>query len=245
MKSIAFWNRKGGTGKTTTAGNVAFELRHYGRTLLVDCDPQANLTSWYGPEGIERELADVLTGGCELSAAAVRIREGLDLVPSFAIGGELKRWSETELPGKPFAFADLRDAIERAGYTYVVYDLAPGDSLLEWSALASVDEVVLVASPEYFSADGLESATDSLDRIRRDRRGRFQSGRLVVNRVNRSYAAHTVLAEEFSGNGFDVYQIGQSTGIHDAVMSHQSVFEYEPGNRYTSEYQRLAQEIAK
>lgn len=240
MKSIAFWNRKGGTGKTTTAGNVAFELRHYGRTLLIDCDPQSNLTSWLAPAGIHHELADVLSGDTELDAAAVEIRDNLDLLPSFAIGGELKQWSETQLPSKPFAFADLRDAA--TGYAFTVLDLAPGDSILEWSALASVDEVILVAAPEYFSSDGLESAEDSLNRIRADRRARFDSSRLVINRVNRSYAAHTVLLEEMSRNGYSVYQIGQSTPIHDALMYKQTVFEYDPGNRWTSEYQRLAQE---
>jgi cellulose biosynthesis protein BcsQ len=176
-----------------------------------------------------------------VDATAVQIRENLDLIPSFAIGGDLKQWSETQLPSKPFAFADLGEAARR--YAYMVLDLAPGDSILEWSALASADEVVLVAAPEYFSSDGLESAQDSLNRIRADRRARFSSSRLVVNRINRSYAAHSVLLEEMGSDGYELYEIGQSTGIHDAVMYRQTVFEYEPGNKYTSEYQRLAQGI--
>jgi cellulose biosynthesis protein BcsQ len=182
-------------------------------------------------------------GNTDLETATVRVREGLDLLPSFAIGGDLKRWSETELPNEPFALEELRSSIEDAGYAYVVFDLAPGDTMREEAVLAVSDEVVLVTQPEYFSSDGLEAALDTLQTVRRKRRGRFNARRLVVNRVNRSYAAHQVLAEEFGGDSFEVYTIGQSTPIHDAIMSHQSVFEYEPGNRYTSEYQRLAQGV--
>jgi chromosome partitioning protein len=243
LRSIAIWNRKGGTGKTTTAGNIAGELRFHGRTLLVDCDPQANLTSWLSTGQAVSELADVLASNAGVSSAVVPVREGLDLLPSFAIGGELGKWAETELPSKPFAFSDLRDEIAGAGYAYAVFDLAPGDSSLERAVLAAADEVLLVAAPEYFSADGLESAMETLEEIRRDRRGRFDSSRLVVNRVNRSYAAHQAYAEALEGNGMEVFTIGQSTGIHDAVMFHRTIFEHEPGNRYTSEYQRLAEAV--
>lgn len=246
MKSVAFWNRKGGTGKTTTAGNVAAELRRHGRTLLVDGDPQSNLTSWYVKDGAKHELADVLAGGCELASAVVNVRENLDLLPSFAIGGDLKGFSETQLPKQPFVFLDLRETIEKAGYRYTVYDLAPGDSSLERAILGTVDLVVLVAAPEFFSRDGLEAAEATLDEVRKQLRGRFDAGRLVVNRLNAAYAAHRVIEEELaSSTKYRRYLIGQSTAIHDSQMVHQSLFEYEPGNRYMAEYQRLAQEITQ
>lgn len=240
MKTIAFWNQKGGTGKTTSAGNVAGELRHHGRTLLVDVDPQSNLTSWLAPEGIQYELADVLAGSVELRGATVTARPNLDILPSFAIGGELRTFAETRLPSKPFAFADLKAA---ADYDYMILDLAPGNGILERAALSIADIVVLVAAPEYFSSDGLESAEDFLSRIRTDLRAQFNATRLLINRINRSYAAHAVLLEEMRGDGYTVFEIGQSTGIHDAVMVHKTVWEYDPGNKYTAEYQRLAHGI--
>ena len=243
MKTIAFWNRKGGTGKTTTAGNVAADLRNYGRTLLVDCDPQSNLTSWLVTKGAEHELVDVLTSTVGLPLAVVNVRAALDVLPSFAIGGELKTWAETKLPGQPFAFADLREAIHAVGYQYAVFDMAPGDSTLERAALAVADEVGLVAAPEYFSADGLEAAADTLQAVLRDRRAHFQASCLVVNRVNRSYAAHEVFTEAFGASGYRLYTIGQSTGIHDALMLHKTIWDHDPGNRWITEYKRLTKEL--
>lgn len=244
MRVFGFWNRKGGTGKTTTCGNVAAEIRHYGKTLLVDCDPQSNATSWLVTKEIRHELADVLAGRTRLWDAAVNVRENLDVLPSFAIDGDLGEFAETKLPSQPFAFMDLRDECARHGYAFVLLDLAPGDSTLERAALAMCDEVVLVAAPEYFSADGLEAARATLEAVKRDRRCQFASFRLVANRAHGSYAAHKVFLDEYRANGATVYTINQSTPVHDAVMQHATIWEADPGNRTTGEYQRLAQDLA-
>jgi chromosome partitioning protein len=60
VKSIAFHIEKGGTGKTTMAGNVGYELAHHGKTLMFDADPQASLTSWFVTDDLEHDLSDVL-----------------------------------------------------------------------------------------------------------------------------------------------------------------------------------------
>lgn len=241
MKSIAFWNLKGGTGKTTTAGNVGAELRHYGKTLMVDADPQASLTSWLAPAGIQSELADYMSGKVK-PLPTYHARENLDIIPSFAIGGELREWSEAKLQRDPFAFSALMEKL-RPLYDYTIFDLHPAAGLLELSILAECSEIVLVAQPEYFSSDGIESANSQLSSLREKRRARFQAHRMVINRVNRSYAAHKVLLQEIHGMGYTLYEIGQSQDLHDAIMHKRTASEYAPGNRWTSEYQRLAQEL--
>jgi chromosome partitioning protein len=241
LKSIAFWNLKGGTGKTSSAGNVAAELRHYGRTLMIDADPQASLTSWFAPRDIQHELVDVMKGDVHILEAVVEVRPGLDLIPSFAIGGELREWSESKLSRNPFAFAELAERL--GAYAFVVYDLHPAAGLLELSVLSECDEVVIVAQPEHFASDGIESADAHLEGLRSRRRARFRADRMIVNRVNRSYAAHKVLLEEMRGSRRTLFHIGQSQDIHDCAMYQKTLFEYAPGNRWTTEYQRLAQEL--
>jgi cellulose biosynthesis protein BcsQ len=95
VRKIGIHIEKGGSGKTTTAGNVGFELSKRGRTLLVDCDLQANLTSWYVTVPIEFDLSDVLQGRAKLAAAIAQVRPGLNVLPTIAIEGDLKRWAES------------------------------------------------------------------------------------------------------------------------------------------------------
>lgn len=239
MKTIAIWNRKGGTGKTTVAGNVAAYMGDHGRVLLVDSDPQGNLTSWLAGD-YELELADVLNGKATIEKAAKKVVYHLDIIPTFAIGGELNTFAETKLPALPFAIDDLKIEAERAGYDYLVFDMAPGDSILQRSTLATADEVILVASAEYFAADGLESAIEILNEVRRTRRAQFNVRRLVVNRLNKTYASHDVFLTNFKESGFELYQIGQNTRIHDAVMFHGTIKEWDPGNKFAPVFQSLA-----
>lgn len=243
MKAIAFWNRKGGTGKTTTTGNTAAYLAEYGRVLMIDTDPQGNLTSWMAKDP-QAELADVLNGTMALTECIQSVGQNLDILPTFAIGGDLKEYAETKLFKQPFAFADLCDSIEQAGYDYAVFDLAPGDSILERSVIGSVDEVILVANPEYFAADGLEAATSTLQEVRKAMRATFSSGKLVANRIHKNYAAHQVLLESYANNPeWSLYRVGQSTKIHDAVMMKGTVKEWDPGNKHAPEYKRLAEGV--
>jgi len=244
VKAISFHIEKGGTGKTTMAGNITHELSCYAKTLMIDGDPQGNLTGWYVKDSINHDLADVLQGKTRLENSILKMRENLFLLPSIAIDGELKEWSETQLPGKPYAFHDLKDSIETQGFKYVVFDLGPGISILEKSILAVMDEVVGVVAAESFSVDGLEVFENELEKLRRDRRAAFMANKLVINRFNRSYSLHRAYVEQLENLPYRIYRIGQSTGISDCIPAHQSIFEFDPGNKNTNEFQRLAKEIS-
>lgn len=244
MKSIAVWVAKGGTGKSSTTGNLVYELRKRGRVLAVDADPQGNLSSWIHPKSFEHELADVLAGTVQLADAILSVREGLDLVPTFAIGGGLKEWAETKLYGKPQAFSRLIQSIAAIGYDYVVLDMSPGASLLERSIVAAVDEALPILRPEIFSVDGLEVFLETLEEIRNDLGGRVASPRLVVNGLNRSMPVHLSYADSLSGKGRDVFIIPQSARITNAQTEHIFLAEYAPSDKPLAEYARLAEVLA-
>lgn len=242
MQSIAFHIEKGGSGKTTLTGTIAHELSKYNRVLMLDADPQGNLSSWYVENSFQFDLADALQGKCSINDAIVEVRPNLSIIPTAAIGGELKTWSETTLFQKPFAFHDLIDGI--TGYDIVLVDLGPGISNLEKSVISVMGEVIGVLAAEYFSADGLEIFEYELEQLKKDRRAKFKANKLVINRINRSYSLHSAYLDEFKKLPYEVFMIGQSTGISDCVPSHKTVFEYAPGDRNTSEFQRLAKEIS-
>jgi cellulose biosynthesis protein BcsQ len=245
MIKIAFHVQKGGTGKTTTTGNIGFEMSKMCRVLMIDGDPQGNLTSWYCPEGISYDLADVLQEKVPLRQAIQPIAgtSNLDLLGTIAIDGELKEWAETKLSGEMYAFHDLIEKIEDLGYDAVLFDLSPGMSLLERSILSVMDEVVPVIAAEFFSLDGIEIAENELQKIRKKMRGKFTADRLVINRLNKSYSSHRGILEELEKLTYRTYVIGQSTGISDAVLHRMSLSEYDTENKYLEEYNRLVKDL--
>ena len=244
MKSIAFHIEKGGTGKTTMAGNVGHELAALGfKTVIADGDPQGNLSSWLVHSDFDAELADVLEEEATVYQAIVQVREFLHVLPTFGVGGGLKDFAESKLFRQPFAFADLRDRIDKWGADFLVWDLGPGISELERAILATCDEVIPVTMPEFFSVDGLEIFTYHLDKLRKERRAEFTTTKLVMNRVNRAYSYHKAYAEQLGGLGYELFTVGQSTDVSDGVPNHQVLTEYNPGNRYAGEIQRLAKAV--
>lgn len=245
MKSIAVWVQKGGTSKTSTAGGLAFALKSKGRVLLIDADPQGNLSSWIHPEPFKYELADVVSGAVPLAEATRPIRKSLDLVPTFAIGGSLKDWAETSLLTKsPYAFQDLAEAAEALNYQYLIYDMSPGASVLERSIIATVDECVPVVRPETFSVDGLQSFEATIQEIRKNLRSRVSVPRLVVGAVNRSFSIHVEYLAALRTLPYELYDIGQTTKLPEAQGANQFLQEYDPENRILPEYAKLAEGVA-
>ena len=243
MKIIAFHVEKGGTGKTTLAGNSSYVLSKMAKTLLVDGDPQGNATSWFATNSMEWELADVLENRVSLENAVKKIRSDLYLLPSFGLDGNLKHYSETTLFQRPYAFLDLIDTITASDFEVAVFDLGPGISNLEKSILSAMHEVIGVAAPETFSADGLEVFENELQKLRKDRRAQFEVNKLVVNRINLSYSLHVEYLKQFNALDYEIFTIGQSTSLSDCVPRHLSLHEFDPKNKNVTEIERLASAI--
>jgi len=244
VKTIAVWIAKGGTGKSSTCGNIAWELRAKGRVLLVDADPQGNLSSWIHPAPFDLELADVLAGSAQLADAIRPVREGLDLLPTFAIGGGLKEWAETKLYGRPQTFGRLVRDVAALGYEYLVFDMSPGASFLERSIVAACDEALPVLRPEVFSVDGLEVFDETLREIRDDLGGRATAPRLVVNGLNRSIPTHCAYCDGLAGIGRELFVVPTSARIVSAQTERLFLAEAAPGDRPLAEYAKIAEAIA-
>ena len=242
-KVIAFWNRKGGVGKTTTTGHVGYDLSKYGRTLLVDVDPQSTLTSWLVPADVdvEYELTDVLRGRVAVDKAILAVRENLAILPSFAIDGALQDWGDAEVHKKPFAFADFVTTLNQ--FEYVLFDMHPGDSMLERTALSACHEIVLVTMPELFSHAGIQSAHEVLDSIKQNLRGQARYDRIVVNRINKRYSSHHVLLEAAEQSGHTIYEVGQSQPIHDAAFDKKFLAEHDPRNAAIEAYEAIGEAL--
>lgn len=246
MRSIALHIQKGGTGKTTLSGHIAWALAEKGiKTALVDCDTQGNTTSWLLHEAPRRELADVLSGSCTLSDALVEVRDKLHVLGTFAIGGDLSKFDDARtMLEQPHLFSDLCESLERQHFKFAIFDLSPTMGVLEKLILKTVDEVITPLLGEFFSLDGIQIFSDSLSDLNQKQRTNVLHRRIVANQINRSFRRHNALCAEFEKLNYELYIVPQDARVAEAQLAHETVFTYSPDSRAVPELRRLALAVA-
>jgi cellulose biosynthesis protein BcsQ len=246
MRSIAFHIQKGGTGKTSCAGNVAMGLARRGhKTALIDCDQQGNASSWFLTSPIDYDLADVLLGKAETARASTEIAPGLSLLPVSPLDGALNEFAETQLVKNPKAFEFLIADLSAQGFSYAVFDCSPSFSQLERAVIGAVDEVITPLTPEYFSMDGIEIFTKELAQIRKAQRRGIVHGKIICNMINRSFSHHLAFYENLQKLSYRIFTVPQDTKIPKAQIYHQSIYDFDPKSKTIPAFDELIQAITE
>jgi len=166
---VAVANQKGGVGKTTTAINVATSIALSGRrVLLVDVDPQGNLTSGVGSKGERASAGTVyealLTEGAPEAFVLPTKVQNLWLMPADRnlTGAEIEMVS---LPEREHRLKRVLDPL-RAQYDYIFVDCPPSLGLLTLNALVAADAVLIPLHCEYFALEGLADLVGTMRRVR-------------------------------------------------------------------------------
>jgi len=241
IKSFAFHILKGGVGKTSLSGNIAYYIGQNKKTILIDCDIQSNSTNWFYPDMPSIELADVLQGNHEVKEATIELSDNFYLLPTKKQNSNLKLYSETQLFNEPFIFEDLLKELEKLGFEIAVFDLSPSISQLERCILLAVNEVITPLTPEYFSYDGVELFNSELQKINKSYRKKIRHKKIVINNINQSFSTHKAYLDAINKlTNYEIFTIPQDRKIADSQINNKSIFEYDKNSKTIPELQRLS-----
>lgn len=244
---IAMSNEKGGVAKTTSTlslGAALAELSH--RVLLVDLDPQANLSLALGLETGEAEVtsANVLVENAALRTAIRKTDvPNLDLVPSHS----RIESAEQFLPMRSNYLLMLRTAFESASlpYDYVLLDCPPALGAITLNALSAADLLIIPTQAEYFSAYALRNMMGSIRRVRQESNPNL-AYRILVTLLDRRNRTHRNIFEQLQttfGQGVFTTVIEIDTKLRESPIAGLPITQYKPSSRGSQQYRVLAQEL--
>ena len=166
-KSIVFANQKGGVGKTTSAANLGAYLAELGKKVLViDFDPQGNLSSSLGIDGKAKGIYEVISNGLGASEVIQTTSlEDLYVIPSnINLTG-----ANVELVDQEGREYYLKRAIEpvKKDWDYILIDCPPSLGILTLNGLTAADHVIIPLQCEYFALEGLSLLLQTIKRVQK------------------------------------------------------------------------------
>lgn len=241
MRKIAVITSKGGTGKTTTAINLAHGLALCGkRVLVIDCDSQRNVAIAFDVKG-KRSLCTLLQYG---EVDVIRARENLYVVDS---GGRELAEIEMVLAGKPSRERRLQMALKNLrGCDVVICDCSPTINLININAIAYADDVIIPVSMDYLAQAGARQTIQIIEEINEH----SVTHTKIMGILPTFYDARTKLSREVLGALRDRFRdkvfetvIRVNTSLREAPSFNQTIFEYSPMSRGAVDYYQLTEEF--
>ncbi len=245
---IAVVNQKGGVGKTTTTVNVAAALAALGkRVLVVDLDPQANATSGVGINHRElpHGLYQAIVGEKPLHHIVVDTPvENLRIAPATAdlSGANIELVSIADREFQLYKL--LMEA--RSGYDYIFIDCPPSLGLLTINGLVAADHVLIPVQAEYFALEGLGQLLQTVNLVKENLKPQLNVLGAVLTMFDaRNRLSQDVLDElyKYFPNMIFKSVIPRTVRLAEAPSFGKTIFQYDPGGRGASAYERLAQEV--
>jgi chromosome partitioning protein len=242
---LAFANQKGGVAKTTTTLNLGVAFKEQGlRVLLVDLDPQGNLTMSQGfnPDAIERSMYDVLVNRVPIEEVVQHAEVDIAVSSIDLAGAEL---ALSSMIGRERALEKALAPI-RDDYNYILIDTPPSLGILTINALVAANGVIVPVQCEYLSLRGLVQLENTLSMIRENLNPNVQIEGILPTMFDRrtlhSREAIDILEENFGDLVFDS-KIRKTIRYAEAPVKGTSVLAYDPTGDAAQAYRRLAKEV--
>lgn len=244
--TIAIANEKGGVAKTTTCVSLAGALSELDKkVLVVDMDPQSNLTLGFGknPKNIQKSIAQLMLNAVEAKDLIISTNEkNIDLIPSSAEMG----LSERYLPIRENYHTILKKSFGVLdSYDYIIIDCPPALGAITLNALTAANLLITPSQPEFFSAYALRSMMRAIKQVRQQDNPTLKY-KILITILDRRNRTHRTMTEKIYATFKDaVYKsvIEIDTKIRESSILGMPINKYNPTTRGALQYKNLAKEI--
>lgn len=243
-KIISILNHKGGVGKTTTAINLSAALAiRKKKVLLIDVDPQANLTQSLGhPTESDKTIYGALRGQYPLPV--VHHKENFDVVLSTL---DLSA-AEIELSGEAGREYILRETLEpvACNYDYILIDCPPSLGLLTLNALSASTTVLIPVQAQFLAVQGMSKLFSIITKVQQRINKGLQLEGIVLTLYNPNITLNknvfTILHNNYPNCVFNT-SIRNNVSLAEAPARGQDIFEYSPKSNGAIDYLELCEEL--
>lgn len=242
-KIISFANHKGGVGKTTSTINIGAGLNKLGKTvLLIDLDPQSNLTQSLGVNDIDNNIYGALRGQYQLKP--IEIIKGFDIVPATLdlSGAEIELSGEA---GREYILDEVLNPFKKS-YDYILIDCPPSLGLLTINAFTTSNEIIIPLQAQFLALQGLAKLIEVIEKIQKRLNKDLKLGGVIVTQYDNRKVLNrdvvTTIQKHLNEKVFET-KVRDNVALAEAPTQGKDIFRYNPKSNGAQDYLEISKEI--